>query len=162
MSWKSQIKLLSQQSMAVVYRPDEIYTFVGANVLFNIVGGPVWIHGLFAVLADDLDAGAGGGTANFTINGVAVDNGPVAVAGGALGDLLLCPLDDTATGAVIVNVPALCLPDPATLLVGGGKILATDVPGEITLVVGTAAFDGACAFYCIYQKMAPQSLVVVA
>jgi len=160
-SWKSEIKLTAQQSMAVVYRPDEIYT-VAANVLFNIVGGPVWIHALFAVLAADLDGVAAGSTANFTINGVAVDNGAVPVAGGAVGQLMLCPLDDTATAPVVVNLPAVSLPSPAALVVGGGKILATNVPGEITLVVGVADFDGACAFYCLYQKMAPQSLVVVA
>jgi hypothetical protein len=157
-SWKSEIELIAQQSLAVVYRPDEVY-LNGANVLFNIVGGPVWIHALFAVLAADLDFAVAGATANFTINGIAVDAGPVAVAGGALGQMMVCPLDDTGAGPVVVNLPAVSNPSPA----GRWRVIATNVPGDITLVVGGGVdFDGACAFYCLYQKVAPQSLVVVA
>lgn len=158
----SQLASLYLREPDVIMRPAEIYG-LGVNTLFNIVGGPVWVIGLFAYLLADLDSGPLGSDAAFEINGIPVDDAlPTAVAGGALGDLLVCPLDDTGAVPIIVNVAAAGFPNPASVLVGSGKVLAGPVPGEIDLIIGTAACDGACIFYCIYQRMSPGANVIVA
>jgi hypothetical protein len=159
---KSLVNQVWQSRLSVAVRPAETY-LVAVNTLFNIVGGSVWIHGLFAALLDDLDAGGSGALGAFQVNGVPVDDAaPTALAGGALGDLLVCPLDDTGAVPIVLNAAAMGFPNPASVLVGSGKVLGTNVPGTIDFIVTVGPCDGACIFYCVYQAIDPAAVVNVA
>ena len=147
---------LLQQEVAV--RPGQIYLLAAFNPgnLFTIVGGPVWIKGLFAqatVAAETTTA-----TAAITVNGVAIQNAALNV-DSALGDIIMWPLD-AAGGAVIVpNVAINPMPTLAAALLGNSGTVSG--PGDIALTV-SANMDSTFVFYVVYYRMSPNSQIVVA
>jgi len=152
------IKRISLDIMQVAIRPAEIYLLADYNPgsLFTIVGGPVWIKGLFAQATVAAETTAA--TAAITVNGVAIQNAALNV-DSALGDIIMWPLD-AAGGAVIVpNVAINPMPTLAAALLGNSGTVSG--PGDIALTV-SADMDSTFVFYVVYYRMSPNSQIVVA
>jgi uncharacterized membrane protein len=151
-SWKSEITGIWLDKQEVAIRPQAAEP-AGVNTIFTITGGPVWIQSLFGWTPTGI---AGAVTATFTINGIPVDVGATLITSVA-NDLVLCPLDDSATNAITVaaagNQPTL-----ADVLLGAVKFISP--PGLIvcTIAVGTGVGE-TIGWYCVYYRMSPNSLI---
>ena len=134
-----------------VFRVAQNYTVLGSPYnLFTISGGAVWIK----LLAARITANAAGGTTfDVTVNGVAVDSGPVVV-GGAVGSIIIIPLDSTAT-ATIVNADAtsqiVWATSDNTMIAGtsGGAVI------QLAVAVATITVE----WTCIYRRLSPSALI---
>lgn len=153
----SQVKSVFLSQLETVIRPAAGYD-VATTVLFDITGGPVWIWALYAVTQT---AEASNATLRHTINGVALDAAAVNCNSG-VDDVIVFPLDSSGTGVVVPNVAAECLPEIGSLNAGGGKVIASIVPGEISLVVAAFNQTGTHTFYVHYYRMTEDSLITVA
>lgn len=152
MSLESEVAQLWLAKQEVAIRPQAAEG-IGVNTIFTITGGPVWIHSLFGWTPTGI---VGAVTATFTINGIPVDSGAALITSVA-NDLVLCPLDDSATDAITVaaggNQPTL-----ADVLLGAIKFMSP--PGLIvcTIAVGTGVGE-TIAWYCVYSRMSSNSLI---
>lgn len=157
MSHAAEVKSIFLSQLETVIRPAASYD-QNTHVLFDITGGPVWIWALYGVCVTAMAAGA---TARHQINAIALDTGAANINSG-VDDVIVFPLDTSTTGAVIPNVAASCLPVIASLLAGGGKVMASVTPGEISLIITGNDMTGTMAMYCSYYRMTERSLITVA
>jgi len=158
MSLSATIKRISLDVMEVVIRPGQIYLLAAFNPgnLFTIVGGPVWIKGLFAqatVAAETTTA-----TAAITICGLGAQFAAVDV-DSDIGDIIMWPLEATAGSVIVPNVAINPMPPigAATNFVTGTVAGA----GNIALTV-SANMDSTFVFYVVYYRLSPDSNIVVA
>ncbi len=157
MSHASEVKSIFLSQLETVIRPAAGYD-IGTTVLFDITGDPVWIWALYGVC---VTAEASGGTGRHLINGRTLDGGAVNLNSG-VDDVIVFPLDSGGTGIVVPNVAASCLPEIGSLNAGGGKVMASVTPGEISLLIAGANLTGTIAYYCSYYRMTERSLITVA
>lgn len=148
MGLETKVNAIELYRLKVAFRPAAAYG-VAANTIFTIRGGPVLIMGLFGHVAT-VPFGAGGTTGTFTVSGVAVDSGALAIAS-ALNTLIVSPLDDAALMPIIPNVAARNLP-----LIEG----LVSVPGNIVLTIAAAATVGTVAWYCLFYTLNEASQIV--
>lgn len=150
MSLKSLISQIWQSQMNIAYRPPEVYA-IGAHDIFDIEG-PVLIKLLGGYYTD-----ASGALAELTvaINGVGADAGTVAIAGVA-GQVWVSPLN--VGGAMAGAVGGLPLTD--ALLHPKGFLAGDSAGTGIVATVAVETWTG--SIFCVYQKLAPQSLITVA
>jgi hypothetical protein len=141
MGFPSKVNAIELYRWKVAFRPAAAYGAL-ANTIFTIRGGPVIIMALFGRVVTGV-FGAGGCTGTFTVSGVPVDSGAVAIAS-AVNTLIVSPLDDAALAPVIPNVAALNLP-----LIEG----LVAVTGNIVFTVGVAPTVGTVEWYCAYYAM---------
>ena len=156
MSLKGLVSQAWQDKENVAVRAPANYG-IAANIIFTIVGGPVWIKALFAHFTV---AEASGSTFAWSIDAILMQNAAVNV-NGLINTIATCPLG-AAAGQVIV--PALLSQPPYSLAnallgqVGQGQISA---PGNILCTVAGFVTDGFPAFYCVYKKLNPASQITV-
>ena len=158
MGLSSTVKSTYLLQQEVVNRAGEIYLVAdyAPGNLFTVVGGPVWIKGLFAhvtVLAEN-----SGFTGAITINGVNAQNAAV-VLDSTLNDIIVWPLDATATAVIIPNVAANPMPTLAAALLGNTGTVTG--PGDIALTIN-GDLVSTLVFYMVYYRMSPNSGIVVA
>jgi len=152
------IKRISLDIMQVAIRPGEIYLVAdyAPGNLFTVVGGPVWIKGLFAhvtVLAEN-----SGFTGAITINGVNAQNAPV-VLDSSLNDIIMWPLEAAGGAVIIPNVAINPMPTLAAALLGNtGQVTG---PGNIALTIN-GNLVSTLVFYVVYYRLHPDSEIVVA
>jgi len=157
MGLSSVIKKTSLDIMQVVKRPAAVYG-IATHTLFTIVGGPVYIHGLFFYADEAVDDAGGGTTMVVQICGVAADShAPTAIAT-AIGRVCVWPLNNS------VPVPDLAMNIMPT---AAGVFSALASPGSaggdnITVAVATASTVGACSWYVLYERMDPDAAIIVA
>jgi len=153
------VKRISLDVMEVAIRPGEIYALADYNPgnLFTIVGGPVWIRGLFAhvtVLAEN-----SGNTGAITICGVGAQTAAV-ILDSTLNDIIMWPLEATGGSVIIPNVASN--PMPSLGAVGnnfvGGQVAG---PGNIALTVN-GDLVSTLIFYIVYYRLNPNSEITVA
>lgn len=158
MGLSNTVKRISLDVMEVVIRPGQIYdvaTYAPGN-LFTVVGGPVWIRGLFAhvtVLAEN-----SGFTGAITINGVAAQNAAV-VLDSTLNDIIMWPCEATGGSIIIPNVATNPMP---TLGAAGNNFMGTVTsPGNIALTIN-GNLVSTLVFYVVYYRMNPNSEIRLA
>ena len=149
MSLKSLITQVWQSGWSVVYRPPAVYAAV-ANDIFDITG-PV----LIKLLGGFTTAATGGATTlTVAINGVGVDAGAAVITAAGAGEVWVSPLN--VAGVMAGQVTGLPLTDallhPKGFLTGNGA--------GVVCTFGVATWTG--SIFCVYQKLAPQSLITVA
>ena len=151
MSLKSLITQVWQAGWNVVYRPPALYD--AATDIFDIEG-PVFIKLLGGYATD---AAGGATTLTVAINGVGVDAGAIDIGTGCIaGEMWVSPLN--VAGAMLGALGGLPLTDA---LLHPKGFLAGDSAG--TGIVATfAVSDWTGSIFCVYQKLAPQSLITVA
>ena len=159
MGLNATIKKTSRDIMQTAIRPGEIYLVAdyAPGNLFTIVGGPVWIKGLFAhvtVLAEN-----SGFTGAITINGVAAQTAAV-VLDSTLNDIIMWPLEATGGSVIIPNVASNPMP---TLGAVGNNFVGGQVsgPGNIALTIN-GNLVSTLVFYVVYYRLNPDSEIVVA
>jgi len=153
------VKRISLDVMEVAIRPGEIYLsadYAPGN-LFTIVGGPVWIKGLFAHVTVALENS--GFTGAITVCGVAMQTGAV-VLNSSLNDIIMWPLEATAGSVIIPNVAANPMPTLGAVVNNfiGGQLAG---PGNIALTIN-GNLVSTLVFYVVYYRMDPNSEIVVA
>lgn len=156
------IKETSLDIMQVVKRPPEVYPVAASKKLFTIVGGPVWIKGLFFYANEAVDAAGGGTTMLMKICGVAADNGATVIAT-PIGGNCVWPLQNG-------NPPVpgvLSNPMPTLAAAGAGSFGQLVSPGgaggdNIVVTVAAASTVGKCSFYVLYFRMDSDAKIVVA
>ena len=159
MGFNTIVKRMSLDVMEVAIRPGQIYdvaTYAPAD-LFDIVGGPVWIKGLFAhvtVLAEN-----SGFTGLITINLVNAQTAAV-VLNSTLNDIIMWPLEATAGSVIIPNVAANPMPTLGAVTNNfiGGQVAG---PGAIALTIN-GNLVSTLVFYVLYYRLNPNSEIVVA
>jgi len=157
------IKRISLDIMQVAIRPAEIYLLAAYNPgsLFTIVGGPVWIKGLFA---HAITAENSGNTVAIAICGVNMQNAAV-VADSLIGDIIMWPLGAAATQVIIPNLAIQPMPTLASEIIGqsGGQLAGIGSAGgdNIALTVG-GNLVSQLVFYVLYYRLNPNSEIVVA
>jgi len=151
------VKKTSLDIMQVVRRPAAVYG-IATHTLFTIVGGPVYIHGLFFQAVTAIDNAGAGTTMEVEICGVDADSAvPTAIAT-AIGCVCIWPLNAQ------VPVPNLAMNIMPTAA-GVFSVIAS--PGsaggdDITVAVATASTVGTCAWYVLYERMDPDAAIIVA
>jgi len=152
------VKNISMDVMEVVKRPPQVYGIAAAAPIFTIVGGPVWIKGLFFFADEAVDNAGTGTTMEIQICGVPADSAVPTIVSTVINGICVWPL---ITGVVpIPNV--LANPMPTILGVAANCFGQLASPGDITLAVTTASTVGMCSFYCVYYRMNPNSNIDVA
>lgn len=162
MSLSSTIKRLSLDVMEVAIRPGEIYLAANSpQNLFTIIGGPVWIKGLFA---HALTVENSGNTTAIAICGVNMQTAPV-VADSLVGDIIMWPLGVAGTQVIIPNLAIQPMPTLATEIIGqsGGQVAGIGSAGGNNIVQTIGGnLVSQLVFYVVYYRMNPDSEIVVA
>ena len=143
------IKQTSLDNFPVAYRGPQLYAFAtGAYTLFTIVGGPVMI----VALGGNQTAAAGGATTiRYTVSGVNVDAGAIAINGGIGWPHASC----LNVAGTLVNAAGIPLTD--VLLHSKGFIASTNTGA----IIGTfAVADWTGEFFCVYRKLSPNSRII--
>lgn len=126
----------------------------GAYNAFAITGGPVWIK---AFLEYNNTAIAGATTTTVAVGAVGLDAGAVAIGAAAINTLVVSPLD----AAVAKIAPALAVQMPS--LLGFATNIGVVAAAGVNIIVTFAGVAMGAAenvsYYCVYQKLAPQSLI---
>jgi len=151
------VKQTSLNIMQVVKRPPQVYP-IGADNLFTIVGGPVYIQGLFFYADEAIDNAGAGTTMVVQICGVAADSAAPTAIATAIGGVCIWPLNAT------VPVPNLAMNIMPT---AAGVFSVVASPGSaggdnITVTVATASTVGMCSWYVLYFRMEPAAEIIVA
>ena len=148
------------QSLHVCRRPAEIYLVANSpQDLYHITGGPVRIVGLFAHC---LTAQTAGFTSAIDIDGVAMETAPVVI-DTVIGGVIVWPLNAAALAIIVPNL--LCSQMPTLVTATQGQVgQVAGIGGANADIVQTinGNMDGNMAFYVLYYKMLPQSLIAVA
>lgn len=151
MGLKSEVDSLLLQIPNTVLRPAQAYA-VGSSpfTLWSVNGGAIEI----LTLGARVTAAAGGaGTFDLTANGVALDNGAVAV-NGAVGTVIYIPLN---VGAAILNAAGI----PKTVATMTTFIMGTQPAGVAGTIVLTVAVNTiTCEFFMVYRKLSAGVTVV--
>ena len=154
MCLSSKVGQLWQNSDHVIYRAPQVY-----NALTNIfnVTGPVLVKlcGLWATAA------AGGATTLATTwNGVAGEAAPVDIGTGTLvGEVVTIPLNVAA----VIPGSLGAIPLTVALLYPHGILVGTAPAGAVGVVIFTFAVSTwTGGIFCVYQKLTPQSQMLVA
>jgi hypothetical protein len=144
------IKQTSLDNFNVAYRGPQTYLVAtGAYTIFTIVGGPVMI---VALGGNETTAATGATTIRYTVCGVNVDAGAIAI-NGAVGWPNVSCLNVAGT---LVNAAGIPLTD--ALLHSKGFIASTNTGAIIaTFAVGT---DWIGEFFCVYRKLSPNSRII--
>jgi len=157
MGLSATVKKTSLDIMQVVKRPAAVYG-IATHTLFTIVGGPVWIKGLFFYANEAVDDAGNGTTMIVQVCGVAADShAPTAVAT-RIGRTCVWPLSEQ------VPIPDVAFNPMATIL-GMFSVLASpgsDGGDDITVAVATASTVGTCSWYVLYERMEPDAAIIVA
>jgi hypothetical protein len=148
------VKKTSLDIMQVVKRPAAVYA-VGNHNLFTIVGGPVYIHGLFFYADDNVDLANAGTTMEVQICGVAADSAVPTAVRTLVGRTCVWPMNNS------VPVPNLAMNIMPT---AAGVFSALASPGSaggnnITVAVATASTVGRCSWYVLYFRMEPNAYI---
>lgn len=151
------IKSVALDIMEVAKRPGEIYLVAdyAPGNLFTIVGGPVWIKGLFAYVTGLAENS--GFTGAITIDGVAAQNAAV-VLDSTLGDIIMWPIEAAGGGVIVPNVAMNPMPTLAAALLGNTGQVAG--PGNIALTIN-GNLVSTLVFYVLYYRLDPDSEIVV-
>jgi len=157
MGFGSIVKATSLDIMQVVKRPPAVYGIATHN-LFRIVGGPVYIQGLFFYADENIDLANTGTTMDVQICGVAADSGVATAVRTLIGRTCIWPLNNTAP---VPNLAMNIMPTVA------GVFSAIASPGSaggnnITVQVTTASTVGRCSWYVLYFRMEPDAQIILA
>ena len=159
MGLKATLDTLVNHGLFVAYRPPEVYLLANSpEDLFQIVGGPVWIKGLFQHC---ITAQTNASTCGMAVNGINMQNAVLNI-NTVIGGIIIYPLNAAAGSIIIPNVLVNPLPTLAGFLIGSeGQVAGPG--GAIEEIVQTisANLDGSIATYVLYYKMAPESLIVL-
>jgi len=153
------VKRISLDVMEVAIRPGEIYlvaNYAPGN-LFTIVGGLVWITGLFAHVT--VIGETSGFTGAITINLVGAQTGAV-ILNSTLDDIIMWPLEATAGSVIVPNVASNPMPTTGAVVNNfiGGQLAG---PGNIALTIN-GNLTSTLVFYVVYYRMDANSEIVVA
>jgi len=153
MSLKSLIAEVWRNGLFVAY-DEPAFHGAGAYAAFAITGGPVWIR---AFVEYNSTAKAGVTTTTLAAGAVGLDAGAVAIGAAAINTMVVSPLN----AAVAKIAPALAVQMPSLLgfQTNIGVVAAAGL--NITVTFAGVAMGGAetTSYYCIYQKLAPQSSI---
>lgn len=153
MSLKSLIAEVWRNGLFVAY-DEPAFHGAGAYAAFAITGGPVWIR---AFVEYNSTAKAGVTTTTVAVGAVGLDAGAVAIGAAAINTMVVSPLN----AAVAKIAPALAVQMPSLLgfQTNIGVVAAAGL--NITVTFAGVAMGGAetTSYYCIYQKLAPQSSI---
>lgn len=163
MGLKQEVDSILTQSQHVAYRPPGLALGIAAHNIFQLVGGPAYVHGFF--MYANLAFGAAC-TWQLTICGVIAENGGAALANLLIGEMAVWPLHGAAAADVMVpNVANTPYPPIASQVLGlnnGIMISPGSAGGDLfVMTVGGAICPAnAASFFVIYHKMSPQTLIV--
>ena len=153
MSLKSLIAEVWRNGLFVAY-DEPAFHGAGAYAAFAITGGPVWIR---AFVEYNSTAKAGVTTTTVAVGAFGLDAGAVAIGAAAINTMVVSPLN----AAVAKIAPALAVQMPSLLgfQTNIGVVAAAGL--NITVTFAGVAMGGAetTSYYCIYQKLAPQSSI---
>lgn len=159
MGLKQTVDSIHGMSLHTAYRPVGAALPIAATNIFTLSGGPVLIIGFF------MHAEAAMGAASsfqVTACGVVMENAAV-VCNLLVGEMAVWPLTGGAGNVIVPNIAASPYPPLASELLGVDKLLLA--PGAaagnnfVCTVAAVICPANTVAFYCIYYKLRPQSLI---
>ena len=159
MGLRTEVSEIRQQSMTVAYRPQGIALQIAAVNIFTLSGGPVLIEAFFALAENAIGAAS---TYQVTACGVVMENAAVAC-NLLVGEMAVWPLTTGAGNVIVPNLAASPYPPVASELLGVQQLMVA--PGaaagdNFVLTVGAAITPAnTVAFYCLYRKLRPESLL---
>lgn len=157
MGLKSAVNAVLQQSLHVASTVPQALAQAAHNIL-TIIGGPVWIKGIFCYAN-----AATGAASTMAIAVCGVNMQTAAVACNLLiGELAIWPLEVAGGAVIIPNVAAGPMPTLAGALLGSTGVLAA--PGGaggdiIVLTIAAADMVGVNSWHVVYYKLSPASLI---
>lgn len=159
MGLKSEVSEIREMALHTAYRPVGAALAIAATNIFTLSGGPVLIEAFF------MHAEAAMGAASSfqcTACGVVMENAAV-VCNQLIGEVAIWPLTTGAGNVIVPNIAAGPLPPLASELLGVDKLLVA--PGAaagdnfVMTVAAVICPANTVAFYVVYRKLRPQSLI---
>ena len=152
MSVKSLIASSRVQNDFVISSVPSFYA-AAVTPIFNITGGPVWIKAMVEYLDTAMTNAT---TTTITVCGIACDAGPVLIDAGAIGSVVLSPLNASAKNA---SALAEQWPNAAGVATQGGFGMIAGL-GAITVTFATVMdLADRYSLHIVYQKLSNNSLI---
>jgi len=153
MSVPSTTRSLDWRNETIISSVPATYA-AGANNIWAITNGPVWIRAMFEYCDTAL---AGATTTNLLIGAVGLDTGALAINAGGQYGIVASPLD--AAVAKIASALAVQMPSLLGYATNDGIIAG---PGVNIIWTFAGVAMGAAervSLHCVYTKLTPNSLI---